>query len=74
MDKFYLVWEPSSGYTKYRHSTQQHAEQEAERLARENPNKQFHVLTSLGFCYKNDISWQRPKEEIPVIDLKELPF
>ena len=47
---FFLVWNPSTGYTKHRHKTPELAEKEAQRLADEFPGKKFHVLLSLGRC------------------------
>ena len=46
-DEFYLVWEPTSGYTKYRHRDKQDARREAERLAAENHGELFYVLKAL---------------------------
>lgn len=47
---FFLVWNPSTGYTKKRHKTVESAETEAQRLADLNPKTKFHVLLSLGRC------------------------
>lgn len=46
----FLVWNPHTSEVKYRHKTVESAEQEANRLARENPGTKFHVLVSLGRC------------------------
>lgn len=47
---FFLVWNPSTGYTKARHKTPKEAETEAQRLADLSPGTKFHVLMSLGRC------------------------
>lgn len=41
---FFLVWNPQSGYTKYRHETEEAAAEEARRLAVLHPGKEFIVL------------------------------
>ena len=44
MEKFYLVWEPRSGYTRYQHESKESAVAEAERLACLEEDKEFFVL------------------------------
>lgn len=52
MNAFFVVWEPSSGYTKHEHCCFSDARKEAERLARENIGKEFIVLKA---CSKSKI-------------------
>lgn len=54
-DCFFVVWEPSSGYTKYQHSNICMAEREAERLAVLNPNKSFIVLETRSRFIKDEV-------------------
>jgi len=47
-EKFWLVWCPNGlRPPTYRHDTHESAEQEAVRLARLNPGKEFYVLAAL---------------------------
>lgn len=57
---FYLVWREGGGIPTYKHSTQQLAEMEAERLARGNPGDTFHVMACLSSVKRTDIVWTRP--------------
>lgn len=43
---FYLVWNESNGNPTYKHDTFTGAENEAMRLAKQNPGEEFNVLTS----------------------------
>ncbi len=45
-DIFYVVWQPDSGYTKFRHPSRNAAIQEAKRLALAHRGKEFIVLCS----------------------------
>lgn len=55
---FWLVWEPSSGYTRARHATKQEAQVEAKRLAGEHKGQEFHVLLSIGCAVVRDpVDW-----------------
>ncbi len=47
---FYLVWTNATGYTRKRHKTAEIAQQEAERLAKENPGLKYHILLAFGYC------------------------
>jgi hypothetical protein len=64
--KFY-VYEPGSGYTKYKHESQESAEREAQRLAFDNPNKEFEILARIAKCrVPAGVTWDRVKvEDIP---------
>lgn len=44
--KFYLVWCPQGGPPRYRHEQKIDAQNEAKRLAAENPSRQFYVLAA----------------------------
>lgn len=57
MNGFFLVWSEQSGNPTYKHSTEDSAKAEAERLARANPGKVFHVLRLVDSCQVNDIVW-----------------
>lgn len=41
---YYLVWEESTGYTKYKHSNFESALSESKRLANAHPDKDFIIL------------------------------
>lgn len=70
IDKFYVVWNPSSGYTKYKHDCVSDARREAERLAWEHPGQEFHVLTTLGCALVT-----QPSIWTPAVAIEEtLPF
>ena len=55
-NKFYLVWEPNSGYTKYKHYEVKDATEEAERLAKKELGKEFYILEA-----KSSIQIQKAK-------------
>ena len=55
---FYLVWKPSTGYTRKRHDTLEAAQAEAQRMSDKHDAK-FHVLVSLGRCTPD----KEPKKE-----------
>lgn len=52
---FFLVWEASSGYTRFRHPDRQQAEREAERLARLSKGCEFIVLAPLSSSKSSDV-------------------
>lgn len=65
---FWVVWNPNGQNPRYRHASRLDAEQEAGRLARANPGKEFFVLAAATVVCKSDISVQRfrdPAGEIP---------
>jgi len=66
MEIFFLVWEPQNGYTKHRHVSQLSATNEAERLAVENPGKEFFVLKAL--------TQSTTKKPVETIELDDLPY
>lgn len=47
---FFVVWAEGGGNPTVMHDTLNKATSEAERLARQNPGKAFHVLQSYGAC------------------------
>lgn len=57
MNTFWLVWSPDGHNPQHRHATDTLAKQEAERLARSNPGKEFFVLEALGSVVKSDLVW-----------------
>lgn len=58
-EKFWLVWCVEKGTPTKRHESIASAITEAERLARQNPGFEFHVLEWIGACIKpNDVSWR----------------
>jgi hypothetical protein len=52
---FWVVWEPTSGYTRVQHDSPSKANCEAERLARENPGKEFIVLMSYSGAVRKSV-------------------
>ena len=51
--KFWMVWNPDGRQPRYMHMTRDQAENEAKRLASENPGEKFFVLKSItGFLAK----------------------
>jgi hypothetical protein len=58
MNAFWIVWNELSGASTVKHSTEQSARQEAERLARSNAGQTFHVLMSIASCRKVDVEWR----------------
>lgn len=68
MDEFWLVWNPESGYAKYRHDSEGTAVTEAKRLSEQNIGTEFHVLKSVGHALvKQPVEWVKHTEA-------ELPF
>jgi len=45
---FFLVWCEDGGSPTFKHETAYHAEQEARRLARQNPGQRFCVLAPMA--------------------------
>lgn len=56
---FYVVWNPTTGYTKFQHECFDAAHKEAERLALINPNAEFYVLQTVEKCKIKTIEWQK---------------
>ena len=48
MKKFWLVWNSKGNAPRVQHSSREFAENEAARLARENPGQNFIVLKAVG--------------------------
>ena len=63
--EFFLVWNPSTGRTQYKHGSLGQARSEAERLARENPGQVFHVLANMGCARKTDVEWIPSDDGVP---------
>jgi len=55
---FWLVWNPKTGYTMFRHESKEGARAEAERLAIAHPGDTFIVLTPHSACKRTDVQWQ----------------
>ncbi|MBJ8552723.1 hypothetical protein I6M82_09890 [Acinetobacter bereziniae] len=47
MEIFYIVWNEQGNNPTFKHVSQEAAEQEATRLAKQNQGQRFHVLRSL---------------------------
>ena len=65
MMKFWLVWNERRGLPSHKHLTALEAKLEAERLARNNPGQNFHVLEWKGTATKVDIQWVDEQSDIP---------
>lgn len=67
---FFVVWNPATGYTKFKHPTQEAADKEAERLARENRNSEFLVMAPVARFKAVDVTKEKfdyylKEEDIP---------
>lgn len=64
---YYLVWNPDTGYTKFRHYNLYVATEEAKRLARQHPGSEFVVLQAVRSVKVNDILIEEydTREELP---------
>lgn len=63
---FWLVWDPNGNAPTVKHETQKSAENEAERLARLNPNQCFYVLMPTCEIKRNDLIITRfENEDVP---------
>lgn len=51
MKKFWMVCSSTSSTSNKKHETKQDAINEAERLAKDNPGKAFHILESIGYWF-----------------------
>lgn len=67
---FYLVWNSSTGYTKFRHESRLKAEEEAERLSSIHKGEEFIVLAAV--CSRKVDAMQRKQYMYPEDD--EIPF
>jgi len=64
---FWLVWRDGGWAPQYKHDSRKSAENEAERLARENPGQDFYVLMPVSRTVKSDVVTERFFDD-------ELPF
>jgi hypothetical protein len=70
MPMFFVWCSNSNGrIPTFTHTSIELATKEAERLARLHPDTEFHVLTSVGFCMKQDVKWQRMPQTVTDMDL-----
>jgi hypothetical protein len=46
--KFWMVWSPQGRAPTYKHTSREHADREAARLAKANPEREFFVLKAVG--------------------------
>jgi hypothetical protein len=56
-NKFWMVWNPYTKATSFRHSTLETALVEAERLAR-TVGGEFFVLEAQRKCQRSDVAWE----------------
>lgn len=68
---FYLVWNPSTGYTKYRHQSRKLAQAEAERMARNNRDQEFIVLSAVASVKISDVVSE--DFDYPILE-EDIPF
>lgn len=64
---FWLVWCEDGRNPTYKHTTEESAKREAERLAEKYPHTVFVVLEAKGACKKTDIEWSYPTREAAAI-------
>lgn len=57
-----MFWMVLDSTPTRRHSTEQAARQEAERLARENPGCEFFVLSAVAVVTRSDVRWEECQE------------
>lgn len=55
---FYMIWCEGRSAPTAKHMSEDSAGNEAERLAKANPGKTFHVLKSFASCTKHDVEWR----------------
>ena len=65
MEKFYMVLDESTGYTKYKHNNYNGALVEAKRLAIQNTGKEFVVLCAIARAKTDNVI----VEEVPIDDI-----
>jgi len=70
MDGFYVVWCPGGGNPTVRHDAHPLALREAERLAAQNPGKEFFVLSATDRLTKNNVV----RERLVAPDDDHVPF
>jgi hypothetical protein len=64
LDAFYLVWNEDGGPPRRKHTSEEAARNEAERLARMTPGQKFHVIGSLGTVCAGELQWE-PHKHVP---------
>lgn len=57
MENFWIVWGNEGRTPTFKHTTEESARTEAERLARVAPGQVFHVMALVDSCKKNDVLW-----------------
>lgn len=72
--KFWLVWSPQGRAPTYQHDTMMSAANEAERLAKQCPGAQFHVLEMIGTVNQITVAWSFPDKNSPLALEREIPF
>lgn len=74
-DTFWIVWGEGKGTPTFKHMTFEAAKTEAKRLARNNPDRHFHVMERKGTAVKNDVSFYvRHENPYDTLDCDESPF
>jgi len=63
MKPFYMVLNPATYYTKYRHESYRNAKEEAVRLARQHPGIEFIILQAMATAKINDVIVDEVKPE-----------
>lgn len=69
--KFWMV--AGLGPSSYRHMTAIGAKNEAERLALQNPGREFYVLESVAVAVRRDVTWE-PIERVSFSAEDDVPF
>ena len=65
-DIFYVIWNPESGQSNVTHEFLNQAEDEAKRLAINNPDKKFFVLKALSYSVKKSCDFVKlENQDIP---------
>lgn len=62
---FWMVWSPQGSMPAVQHETRLKAINEAERLARGNPGREFYVLEAIEGRTVNDMTRVRLEAEVP---------
>ena len=57
-EPFWIVWCDNGGVPTVKHPTVQSARAEAERLARTNAGRHFHVLQVIGSAVYAQVNWE----------------
>lgn len=62
LSDFWVVWNPNSRNPMHKHSNRAAAENEAARLAKENPDTIFYVLETVNACRSTTVQFARTPE------------